>query len=110
MTLILEWFVPPSPVRFDWLVPATPADLVRGPVAVIIGPPGRSGDTATNYEHLQPSAAQTWIVNHNLGRKPAAVSVRSPGGLEVTAAVLHVSMNQLQISFAAPAAGSAMIQ
>lgn len=74
------------------------------------GVPGLAGEGLDSYEHLQPSAASIWTVNHNLGRKPAAVSVRSPGGVEVTAAVLHVSVNQLQISFAAPASGSALVQ
>lgn len=58
-----------------------------------------------HHVHTQGSALATWTVNHNLGRRPV-VAVHSVGGVEVEAAVLHLSANQLQVMFAAPYAGS----
>lgn len=104
--LVLRWRQLAPAIIIRWAGPSSGADAI----AVRIGPPGRSGDTATNYEHVQSGAAPVWTVNHNLGRRPAAVSVRSPGGVEVTAAIHHLTDNQLQIRFAAPASGSALVQ
>jgi hypothetical protein len=50
-------------------------------------------------------AQQTWIVNHNFGRCPACVKVRTNGGVEIDAAVQHVSPNQLRVTFDCPVAG-----
>lgn len=58
------------------------------------------------YEHVQASPASQWTVNHLLGRRPAAVSVLTPGGVEVDAAVTHVSDNQLSVDFTLPQVGT----
>lgn len=63
----------------------------------------------TRYEHVQSVAASTWLVNHNLGFNPT-VHVYSPGGVEVEASVVHVTPNQTQIGFNAPATGYATFQ
>ena len=65
--------------------------------------------SGTSYTHNQASAADSWIVNHNLGRRPAAVSVLSPGGVEVDAGVTHVTDNQLTVEFASPQVGSVRV-
>lgn len=59
-----------------------------------------------SYLHTQSSASATWTVNHNSGFKPT-VSVYSPGGVELTAEILHISNNQLTISFSSPQTGFA---
>ncbi len=41
-------------------------------------------------------AQPVWIVNHNFGRYPACVKVRTLGGVELDAAVQHVSANQIR--------------
>ncbi len=90
--------------------------IVRGPAVTRVvtglrglrGAPGPSGDVVAleGYVHTQASPLATWTVNHNLGRKPL-VAVLSVGGQEVIAEVLHASNNQVLISFASPAVGSA---
>lgn len=70
------------------------------------GPPGQDG-VAVRYVHAQASAAAEWIVNHNLGARPA-VTVLSVGGVEVEAQIVHASDNQVRVLFAAPFAGSAL--
>jgi hypothetical protein len=50
-------------------------------------------------------AQPVWTVNHNFGRCPACVKVRTQGGIEIEAAVQHVSPNQLRVTFDAPVAG-----
>lgn len=73
------------------------------------GAPGvDSGSAVLPFEHVQASASASWNVNHNLGRRPI-VSVYSIGGVEITADVVHISVNQLQVNFAAPFAGFARL-
>ncbi|MFN4328288.1 MAG: hypothetical protein ACK4FF_05375 [Limnobacter sp.] len=71
------------------------------------GLPGPSGGLNA-YEHSQPSASASWLINHNLGRRPI-VSVYSIGGMEVNAEVVHLNTNQTQILFAAPQTGFARL-
>lgn len=112
--LTLTWRKPDPPIGLRWrgLDDVTFAALAEGcdpeALAAIVGPPGDDGADIETYVHTQASAASTWTVNHNLGRRPAA-SVRSAGGIEVIAQVLHVSDNQLQVIFAVPATGSVYV-
>jgi len=103
VTLVLEWRAIAA-VETGWV------PQLAGPVlpAVIIGPPGRDGGAGA-YEHVQASASVSWTVNHNLGRWPAAVTVVTTGGVEVTSDVTHVSINQTTIAFARPFAGRARV-
>lgn len=66
------------------------------------GPAGAAGEP---YQHDQSVASDEWIVNHNLGRRPGAVSVLSPGFVEVDAEVIHLNGNQTRIKFAQPQTG-----
>ena len=72
--------------------------------AFIPVPAGAPGGT---YEHPQASAADEWIVNHNLGYKPN-ISVLTVGGVKVVAEVLHISNNQARVYFDNPMAGTAV--
>lgn len=69
------------------------------------GVPGPDG-TVEDYTHTQASGLDTWTVNHNLGRYPI-VSVLSPGGVEIEAAVQHITVNQLLVQFASALTGTA---
>jgi hypothetical protein len=55
----------------------------------------------------QAVAAATWVVNHNLGRRPN-VGVFSVGGALMWTEVLHVSDNQFQVLFDSAVAGYAI--
>lgn len=57
-----------------------------------------------NYLHDQRVAANTWIVNHNLGFKPNR-EVILDSGESVTPAVWHVSINQFIVYWSAPKTG-----
>jgi len=61
-----------------------------------------------SYTYVQSVASSSWIVNHNLGFKPA-VEVLSAGGMEVEAEVMHTSNNQTIINFVSPQTGSARL-
>lgn len=78
-----------------------PGTGVMGPQ----GPPGPAG--GSRHTHVQSTPSATWTVAHNLGAKPL-VTVLSPGGVEVIAQVLHLSVNVTQIFFDSPATGSAI--
>lgn len=56
------------------------------------------------------TAAAQWVVNHNLGRKPAAIAVLSPGGVEVDANIVHTSDNQFVVDLSPPMAGQVVVQ
>lgn len=72
----------------------------------IQGPPGPAGAAGSSYEHTQSSAALSWSVAHNLGFKPT-VSVRTTGGVEVEAEIVHLSNNVTEIFFVSALAGTA---
>jgi len=83
------------------------ANLVPGEEMLVItdrGPPGSPG--AGDFTHTQASASSEWIVNHNKGLRPL-VSIRTVGGVEVDAQIVHMTDNQLRIFFASPFAGTA---
>lgn len=77
-------------------IPATPAVGAGGAVTV---------------EHTQATPASVWIVNHNLGVRPAAVAVFSSdfGITYDEYAVQHLSADTLRISMDTPTAGKALI-
>ena len=68
----------------------------------LIGLPSGIG----GYSHVQSSPATTWIINHNLGFYPT-VEARNTGGLVINGRVQHTSVNQVQITFNTPVAGTA---
>jgi hypothetical protein len=73
-----------------------------------IGLPGPAGPTSAPIQFTQSSPLATWVVSHNRGYRPS-VAVTTPGGLEIEAAVLHLSLNVLSINFEAPQSGLAII-
>ena len=110
MTLILRWRQPAPALSLAWRGPdsrvrAAAAASPERPVAAVIGPPGN----VVRHVHQQPVPSTVWTINHNLGFVPSSVSIRSTGGAEVDADVLHISANQLTITFLIPFAGSAYI-
>jgi hypothetical protein len=63
-----------------------------------------SGEAREGWtQDFAPAPAVT--VNHNLGRYPAAISVRTLGGVVADCEVRHVSPNQLRLYFDVPVAG-----
>ncbi|MDR3639631.1 MAG: hypothetical protein P4L84_37875 [Isosphaeraceae bacterium] len=59
-------------------------------------------------EHRQVEPADVWLVEHGWGRKPH-VQVLSPDGEVVIAEVHHLDDDRLEIRFAGPSAGSAVL-
>ena len=75
-------------------------------IPVLQGPPGPPGPSGQGYTHTQASAADEWIVNHNLGFLPT-VSVIDAGSNVVVAEVQHPSTTQARVRFALPVSGQA---
>jgi len=84
----------------------------QGFLAKVIGE-GTDGGGAgpARYEHVQVVAQAVWTVNHNLGARPAAVSLFSLDYSQAfdEFAVQHMSVNQLLISMDVPTAGRALM-
>lgn len=71
------------------------------------GPAGASGGSVEKFTFSSPLS--TWNLPHNLGRE-ASVAVYTPGGVQVLAEVVHLSVNTAQVLFDSPFAGFAVAQ
>lgn len=72
------------------------------------GPPGPagSGEGGGTVGYAQTFTAQaSWVVNHNFGRHPYSWAVETLGGVEIDAAVHHITLNQSVVYFDTPVAG-----
>lgn len=76
-------------------------------VLAAVGLQGPAGGSSARYTHTQSATSATWTVNHNLGFRPQ-VEVLSPGGVQVEAAVQHMSDNQTVITFTTAQTGQAI--
>lgn len=64
---------------------------------------------AQQFEAVFANAAQ-WIVNHNLGRRPASIALLTVGGVEIEANIVHTSENQFVVDLNPPIAGQVIVQ
>lgn len=80
------------------------SSFVRGPK----GDPGPAGPAGPTYEYVQTAPATQWVINHNLGFWPS-VELRTVGGMEFDAEVLHMSNNQVIVLNTLPVAGTARL-
>jgi hypothetical protein len=61
-----------------------------------------------NYIHDQGVSASVWTITHNLNKYPS-VTVKDTAGTEVEGEVIHISVNQLTITFSAGFSGVATL-
>jgi hypothetical protein len=59
-----------------------------------------------NYVHIQGSASDVWLVDHNLDKFPSVTIIDSANNT-VVGEVKHISANQTRISFTASFSGKA---
>lgn len=71
------------------------------------GLPGAGGGDAY-YRHNQGVASDTWVITHNLGKRPS-VSIRDSAGSDVEGTVSYSSDNELTISFTSVFSGEAYL-
>lgn len=60
------------------------------------------------YVHTQSTPSTEWIINHNLGFRPA-VELLTVGGMEFDAEVVHITANQTRVRNTIPMAGTARL-
>ncbi len=65
---------------------------------------------AARFEQVFATPAAQWIVNHNLGARPAAIQLLTMGGVEFDASIVHTSVNQFVVSVNPPTAGQVIVQ
>jgi hypothetical protein len=63
---------------------------------------------ARSMIHLQPSASDTWVIEHNMNRYPS-VTVVDSAGTEVIGEKIYNSENQVTLKFSSPFAGKAYL-
>lgn len=101
----------PAPVQVVEVPGVVPDDVVvlseETLTLLTVAEQGPAGGGGAGYQHAQPIASASWVVNHNLGTKPL-VQALSVGGMAMVAEVIHASDNQAVIYFDAPTAGVAL--
>lgn len=65
-----------------------------------------SGNGDAHYTHIQNSPSMTWLVEHNLGKRPA-ISIEDSAGTEVEGGVEVVDINTVRLTFSAAFSGKA---
>lgn len=73
----------------------------------IPGPRGADGIGSSYNQFNQTAPADTWVVNHNLGRK-ISIDIYSDGGKRMLAEIIQVSDNQVLVYFDEPTSGYAL--
>lgn len=96
-------FAVQNPQTVDEAVSVTTG--LRGPVGPP-GPPGPPGEDAGSHVHVQIDASTSWLINHNLGFYPNP-DVYDETGRRIRAAVIHHSINQMELQFLSPRTGTA---
>ncbi len=82
-----------------------PPPVIKSTLTVGQGPAGPSGASAPPF--VFASAQDTWVINHNMLRRPL-VGVFSVGGVEMWGEIIHASLNQVNVYFDNPVAGYAI--
>lgn len=77
---------------------------LRGPR----GPAGPSGGGGNPIVFPQSSPSALWTVVHNLGYKPAVISVLNTGSGVMDAEINHLSVNVFTVNLALPLAGTVL--
>jgi hypothetical protein len=62
----------------------------------------------SSYEHDQSSPSDTWVITHNLNKRPS-VTVLTSSGDEVEGELTVNSLNQITLTFSAAFSGSAIL-
>jgi len=74
----------------------------------IMGPPGPSGAASDSHEHVQSIQSSSWVINHNLGFKPN-VTIFDISGALIEDAIIHKTINQVELQFLTPRVGTARL-
>ena len=70
------------------------------------GPQGPAG--GVSYIHQQATPSSSWVINHNLGYRPA-VELLDAGSQEIDGEVAHPSVNQTVVTLNPATAGLARL-
>ncbi len=70
---------------------------------------GSTAATGTAYLHDQASASAVWTITHNLGFRPNIQAFDSAGDEASGGTIVHVSANQLTVTWSAAFGGKAYL-
>lgn len=103
MTQITVTLTPDTSLTVGAVAPDHPIIVTFAP---FLGLGGGSGDL--NYTHLQPQAADVWVVNHGLGKFPS-VTVIDSAGSEIEGDYVYSNANTVVLNFSAAFSGVAYL-
>jgi hypothetical protein len=93
-------------------------EAVRSELGEMRGPPGPQGppgvvigqqSIVNPFVYSQESPAATWVIDHDLNRYPAAVSVVDTAGTQMWGEVDYSFPERITVKFSAPFAGKAYL-
>lgn len=73
------------------------------------GAPGLNGEGQVSYVHYQSVASATWVIQHNLGYRPASAHVEDSANTSIRGVIDHLDANNLELSFIGAMAGTAYL-
>lgn len=93
-----------EPYILQWDIPVEENDFIRNPVLIL--QPADVTVADKNYVHTQAVPSTTWTINHNLGKFPS-ISIVDTSDREWLGDIIHNSINQAVVVFAASFGGKA---
>ncbi len=98
--------MPPGPEGSAIYFVATSSGRMQ---TVVTSPDGSEQRVQGGYVHEQVDPSATWTIDHNLGARPAAVSVFDTNDDEWEGDISHPTLNRTVITFSAAFAGTATL-
>jgi len=80
--------------------------VAQQPVQNTIDIAGLKGGGDKNYIHVQNTSSATWVISHNLGKKPSVVIVDSADDV-VYGEITYIDDNNVTLTFAGAFSGKA---
>jgi len=101
-----------SPFTYSYSLPAGPPGP-EGPTGLtghtgLTGPQGVPGPPGAVFTFTQMIASNDWVIAHNMGKFPNVI-VNDSAGDEVEGEVVYLDLNNIQVLFAYPLAGTATL-
>lgn len=73
------------------------------------GPKGDTGDAGSSEEFLVSVPSTTWVITHNMGKRPAGWTIYDSGDTIYEAGAEYLDDNTMQFTFSAAISGRVVL-